>query len=51
MGVLGPVPRHLERMPVTLSAIPVTLSAAKGLTRRTKRSFAALRMTARTPLK
>ncbi len=39
-----PAGRHLERM-------PVTLSAAKGLTRRTKRSFAALRMTARTPLK
>src|SRR5260370_36246066 len=36
--------RHLERM-------PVTLSAAKGLARRTQRSFAALRMTARTPLK
>jgi len=29
---------------------PVTLSAAKSLARRTKRSFAALRMTARTPL-
>src|SRR5712692_5183512 len=29
----------------------VTLSAAKGLARRTERSFAALRMTARTPLK
>ena len=36
--------RHLEIR-------PVTLSAAKGLARRTKRSFAALRMTARTPLK
>src|SRR5260370_5738232 len=35
--------RHLERR-------PVTLSAAKGLARRTQRSFAALRMTARTPL-
>jgi len=33
--------RHVESM-------PVTLSAAKGLTRRTQRSFAALRMTART---
>ncbi|OLB45551.1 MAG: hypothetical protein AUH05_03005 [Ktedonobacter sp. 13_2_20CM_53_11] len=31
--------------------MPVILSAAKGLARRTKRSFAALRMTARTPLK
>src|SRR5260370_13496599 len=29
----------------------VTLSAAKGLARRTQRSFAALRMTGRTPLK
>jgi hypothetical protein len=29
--------------------MPVTLSEAKGLARRTKRSFAALRMTARTP--
>src|SRR5260370_41176178 len=29
---------------------PVTLSAAKGLARRTPRSFAALRMTARIPL-
>ena len=38
------VSRHLEIM-------PVILSAAKGLARRTKRSFAALRMTARTPLK
>src|SRR5216683_1722013 len=36
--------RHLEIM-------PVILSAAKGLARRGKRSFAALRMTARTPLK
>src|SRR5216683_3870752 len=36
--------RHLERM-------PVTLSAAKGLARRTQSSFAALRMTARAPLK
>jgi putative Mn2+ efflux pump MntP len=36
--------RHLEIM-------PVTLSAAKGLARRMQRSFAALRMTARTPLK
>src|SRR5260370_19272280 len=36
--------RHLERR-------PVTLSAAKGLARRTKRSFAALRMTTRIPLK
>src|SRR5712692_8700922 len=36
--------RHLE-------ITPVTLSAAKGLARRTQRSFAALRMTARTPLK
>src|SRR5258708_6170089 len=35
---------HLERM-------PVTLSAAKGLARRTQRSFAALRMTARTLLR
>ncbi len=35
--------RHVERM-------PVTLSAAKGLARRTQRSLAALRMTARTPL-
>src|SRR5258707_8186344 len=31
--------------------MPVTLSAAKGLARRTQRSFAALRMTARAPLK
>jgi hypothetical protein len=31
--------------------MPVTLSAAKGLARRTERSFAALRMTAGTPLK
>src|SRR2546423_13475058 len=36
--------RHWERM-------PVILSAAKGLAPRTERSFAALRMTARTPLK
>ena len=36
--------RHVEIM-------PVTLSAANGLARRTQRSFAALRMTARTPLK
>src|SRR5260370_1655803 len=38
-----PEVRHLER-------IPVTLSAAKGLARRTQRSFAALRMTGRIPL-
>ncbi len=31
--------------------MPVTLSAAKGLARRTQRSFAALRMTGRTALK
>ncbi len=31
--------------------MPVTLSAAKGLAHRTQRSFAALRMTTRTPLK
>src|SRR5258708_19283519 len=36
--------RHLE-------ITPVTLSAAKGLARRTQSSFAALRMTARIPLK
>src|SRR5260370_8590798 len=36
--------RHLE-------ILPVTLSAAKGLARRTQRSFAALRMTTRTPPK
>jgi len=36
--------KHWERR-------PVTLSAAKGLARRAQRSFAALRMTARTPLK
>ncbi len=30
--------------------MPVTLIAAKGPARRTQRSFAALRMTARTPL-
>src|SRR5712664_1361365 len=35
--------RYLERM-------PVTLSEAKGLARRAERSFASLRMTARTPL-
>src|SRR6266699_1717172 len=37
-------PRQLER-------VPVTLSAAKGLGSWAARSFAALRMTARTPLK
>jgi len=40
----GRTPRYLEIM-------PVTLSAAKGLVRRMQRSFASLRMTARTPLK
>ena len=33
-----------------LEIVGVTLSAAKGLARRTKRSFAALRVTTRTPL-
>jgi hypothetical protein len=43
-GIFTDFDRHLERM-------PVTLSAAKGLARRTQSSCAALRMTARTPLK
>src|SRR5712692_4119127 len=34
-----------------LELLPVTLSAARGLARRTQRSFAALRMTARALLK
>jgi len=39
--------RYLERMPVTLSPFAeFPLSEAKGLVRRTQRSFAALRMTA-----
>src|SRR5437016_9083486 len=42
--VIGRCRRHLEIM-------PVTLSAAKGLARGTERSFAPLRMTARTPLR
>ena len=41
---LSPGAGHVERR-------PVTLSAAKGLARRAQRSFAALRMTARTPRK
>ncbi len=44
--------RYLESMPVTLSPFAsLRVNSAKGLARRTQRSFAALRMTARTPLK
>ena len=43
--------RHLELMPVTLSPFAsLRVNSAKGLARWVKRSFAALRMTARTPL-
>jgi len=42
---------HLERMPVTLSPFAsLRGNSAQGLARRTHRSCAALRMTARTPL-
>src|SRR5258708_24953703 len=43
---------HLEIRPVTLSTCaPLSVNSAKGLARRAERSFASLRMTARTPLK
>ena len=48
----GSVNRHLERTPVTLSpCAALRVNSAQGLARRTKRSFAALRMTVRTSLK
>src|SRR5258708_17644732 len=44
--------RHVERMPVILSPFAsLRGNSAKGLARQAQRSFAALRMTARTPLK
>jgi len=44
--------KRWERRPVTLSpSLRSRVNSAKGLARRAQRSFAALRMTARTPLK
>src|SRR5260370_32958565 len=46
------LPRHLEILPVTLSpCASLRVNSAKGLARWMQRSFAALRMTTRTPLK